>query len=425
MPDRKSYQVQEFKNEFQRLTDSLSQRGTLGAIAYWKRSINRAGVRGEMASELREMEKLMPLARKVAVAELLRFSLLHSDFADLKSLEKALDESQPEEKEQTAFLKLQVEFLKKDKASIAEEQKKICGADKDLSKGFPKIRNQTNIGWCYAFAAADLASYHIGKKVSAADVATQFSTFYPIRDVANDKGKVNPKSFHRTGLEEGGFSDYALKIMVQKGICLEKDFPSEALYLQSGNRAASLKYIYEEIEVFQQVSKKFPSIANPYCQNIYDRVGKSMFPNIISEDFRRIFLESSKKSLITRLGEKSCEGRRKYALKNYEVITEYLNYEDPHSSAKYIVDQLDADQPMVASLPDSVVRKPYVYTGERNTNANHAVIISGKRWNPETGSCELKIRNSWGEENGDQWIPMGVIIPATSDVITMRKKTQI
>lgn len=423
MPDNRSYQIQEFRTEFHNILVSLSRGGVLSDIEYWKKNIHAAGLAKELAGELKEMEKLMPLARKTAMGELLRFSSKHPDFADLKSLERAWEASKAVKSYQAPFLKAEIDSLKKNRPAIAERQKKICGADKDLSAGFPKIRDQTNIGWCYAFAAADLASYHIGAKVSAADIATQFSVLNPVLDFTSEKDKLNPKAFHQTGLEEGGYVEDALKIIVQNGVCLEKDFPSEALHSKNQNKSARLKYIYEEIEVFQQVSEKFPSIADPYCQDIYDRVGKSMFPNVLSEDFKKIFLESRNKSLIARLGEKTCKGKRHQALRNYEVIKKNLNYEDPYSSAKYIMHQLDAGRPMGVSLNSSVVREPYVYSGERETG--HAVIISGKRWNPKNQSCELKIRNSWGEANGDQWIPMGVIVPATWSVETLREKTQI
>ena len=68
------------------------------------------------------------------------------------------------------------------------------------------------------------------------------------------------------------------------------------------------------------------------------------------------------------------------------------------------------------------VFKPNPTDEERNRDCvGHAVLISGRRKNPSTGRCELRIRNSWGDcnsvtkdyecnrTNGDTWLPQDVL----------------
>lgn len=51
-----------------------------------------------------------------------------------------------------------------------------CSKRKDLrSQGPVEVRDQDSIGWCYAFAAADLLSYRTGKMVSASDIALTYN----------------------------------------------------------------------------------------------------------------------------------------------------------------------------------------------------------------------------------------------------------
>ncbi len=55
---------------------------------------------------------------------------------------------------------------------LSTEGNKNCG-DVNLSSKMGPIRDQDTMGWCYAFAAADLLSFKLGQRISAASLAIQ------------------------------------------------------------------------------------------------------------------------------------------------------------------------------------------------------------------------------------------------------------
>ena len=60
-------------------------------------------------------------------------------------------------------------------ASARAEEKKCQPAVDLRNQALGEVRDQDSIGWCYAFAGADLLTYKLGKKVSAVDVAMNYN----------------------------------------------------------------------------------------------------------------------------------------------------------------------------------------------------------------------------------------------------------
>ncbi|MCR9205672.1 MAG: hypothetical protein NXH75_13900, partial [Halobacteriovoraceae bacterium] len=137
------------------------------------------------------------------------------------------------------------------------ENKESCG-DVDYRNQMPSIRNQTDVGWCYANAAADLVSFKEGEAVSAVDIALQNNhyknkkkltkglsqvlgrdeegtlrfDFQSIMDTAQSLDDATLKSNCSNGesicFNEGGHGAFAILVGKQKGFCKESALPSKS-----------------------------------------------------------------------------------------------------------------------------------------------------------------------------------------------------
>ena len=143
-----------------------------------------------------------------------------------------------------------IQLIIKNKESYLEDRKKNCSESHVDTSYIGEVRDQSDMGWCYAYALADLLSFHAKKLVSAIDIAVLNNNFSQdalkdrinySRDVESfyDLKKILPKmGVTAEELEEsarlnlydsvrnGGLAAEALKLALQKGVCLEKDMPS-------------------------------------------------------------------------------------------------------------------------------------------------------------------------------------------------------
>ena len=127
------------------------------------------------------------------------------------------------------LLTLLLSFSVFSQSDVQEKRKASCSDVVNLNPPLErdKPRNQDTIGWCYAYAAADLLGHALGKNVSAVSLAASL----------NDK-----PLFRILGIKEGGFIDAAISETMKKGFCLEKDLPSEDYLFSLSGRDISTTF---------------------------------------------------------------------------------------------------------------------------------------------------------------------------------------
>ncbi len=96
------------------------------------------------------------------------------------------------------------------------------------------IRDQDTMGWCYAFAAADLLSFKLGQRISAASLAIQSNadsmpSWIRIPFTGGVESKMNGGNTANT--ISNGLGNRWLG--AGEGLCLEKDFPRNILAMGS------------------------------------------------------------------------------------------------------------------------------------------------------------------------------------------------
>lgn len=272
-------------------------------------------------------------------------------------------------------------------------------------------RNQSSIGWCYAFTSSDLLSNALGKKVSAVHMSGLF----------NDKfiSKVIAPS------GEGGFTVSTLEQAQKNGVCMESDLPSEdyefskwgsdlgglfkltrnlgrhysqeIVTIRKGKDAETTsKKMFTKEQVVADICLNYAPVVNA-LQELFPRLGVDQISEMLLKTGVNAFTEMTK----------SCIADKDPALSSLEIKREW------RSSKIYptIDDQLDKGNILGISYNAGMLES----SEKGGFFNNHASSIVGRRFNEETMSCEYLLRNSWGKscsnysedyecKNGHVWI---------------------
>lgn len=259
-----------------------------------------------------------------------------------------------------------------------------------LANFFSKPRNQDSIGWCYAFAAADLMSAEVGVPVSAYHTSAIYNkgianSFFRKIFFGKDNGSHDPTLAFKE-VYEGGFIDTAIKDVKKEGeICSEEAMPFDKNY--RGQTLQIVQYI-EELKS----NLKDPLLSDEQkCQDL-----RFIFPNLITSEFQTLYQALLKddlnKELATIIAE-SCP-KNKLKIPNFKII----NIRPPMYNSdidmdaeknkffKKVGDILDSGKPLGISYNVRFVT---------NKEGMHASVVTARRW--YNNKCEFKIRNSWGQ----------------------------
>ncbi|KHD88644.1 MAG: hypothetical protein OM95_07510 [Bdellovibrio sp. ArHS] len=282
-------------------------------------------------------------------------------------------------------------FLKKHKsqgAQSAVKERQSC-SPVDMSKDFGPVRNQDSVGWCYAFAAADLVSYKLKKTVSAADIAISYNDGI-LSDIRKTLGTTADDI-------QGGFTAGAIDSTLKKGFCLEKDFPSE------DNSSSNFKNTLQAIDAMGR--QKLGASATD-CAPLYHR-SRALFPNVKIADLQAVLRESSSRDFIDNMADKTCEPRVKANMETEANVYVF----DKKGMIQDLDEQLNKMNPVVLGYDSSNL----IDRRDTEKRRMHASVIAGRRFNEKSGQCEYLIRNSWGRgcgydrhyecKEGNIWVP--------------------
>lgn len=288
-----------------------------------------------------------------------------------------------------------------------------CTEVKVSTDKMPKNSNQNNLGWCFAWTAADLISFHEDVKVSAYDIALQYHN--------SDETKESSASFYKPDVkvtDRGGFTLDAVRIASgPKGICTEE---STNLMHEQWDLNSSLiqmlidseKSLHENLCSFHIYARNLFSGINPDIVKILDKL-----PN------------DKKWAALLDIG---C--RERHIVKNeYRLLNLYLDR--PGVTKDKIIDRLDKvlskNEPVTIGYDSQLLYSGQNYIGK---NTDHASTIIGRKFNRATGQCEYLIKNSWGSaddcqktssircEKGNYWVSRTSLRNNATEVTWMEKK---
>lgn len=276
---------------------------------------------------------------------------------------------------------------------------------RNFENQFGPVRNQGEVGWCYAFAGADLIGAALGLKppdmVSAFDVAVGYYSLdinkakknigtlglpekavVPFTKAIERIAKTN-EAYKGLPFEkrEGGYFAQAIgTYSLRGGICLESKFPSEESGISD--------FITKKIKAIESTH----NFVRPPCTT--GGAGQYSAKAQI-ESLRNDAYEIAAK-LIDQEANKKCEPR---APLTAPILSKSLSKENGNVLAK-INERLDKKSPVGISYnPCGLVEnKNKIENEETRDECSHASVVVGRQFNKKTNSCEYLVRNSWGTD---------------------------
>lgn len=259
---------------------------------------------------------------------------------------------------------------------------------KEMREHFSTPRNQDSIGWCYAFAGADLMSAEMKTPISSLHTSLIYSQYREMSTMDYLKELVDPtptpiKKYNTRNfkfIKESGFVDIAIIALNQRGrVCAEKALPFDQ---HLGRTTMSLIRKMEDIKL-SVINKKLQE--KLVCEEI-----SKVLPDygLNTLDFEMVSHSLMKDRLDTTLDLMV----RQYCKRNIvRVPARTVNSLNPKSATpKNFFDTINQTLN---------VGRPLAYYYDVKSVATfsglHASIITARRWNQ--GKCEYKIRNTWGK----------------------------
>jgi hypothetical protein len=241
----------------------------------------------------------------------------------------------------------------------------------DLSNRFGPVRDQGDTGWCGSFVVADLLTYQLGVRISAASTGINY---YANRSNLEER-LLNTAYWIEPGDYAAAFLSTSLSINLTRPVCAESEFDDS-------------KIRTTKAEIFNDIGtlRRGQSLTHPLCEHPIDmswiglRVhGVDWIPN-----------------------------------RSMSAIDDQLSLNNP------VVAIVDSDKLFYkdAKAPPLVVR----------TFGDHFVSLVGRK--PINGICHLLVRNSWGSgcdgysakeisscEDGSLWIEQDHVASALKNVL--------
>lgn len=272
----------------------------------------------------------------------------------------------------------------------------------DLRSQMGPIQNQHQTSWCYAYAASDLASFKLGKRISPVDMgfqgqrlADEFDEKYRGAEFIADK-KFNKKTRNYTKTD-GGVEAEVLSYAQIRGFCSADKINDNDL---ESNKDLD-KAILNIYDLTASVSKNPNETTKKDCAKAAQV--KKIFPGLQISDLEAATKKGSLNNVGEDIADRACRPRIRPS-PPFSVKETETDYDDAAGTFKNFNDQqmkglndvLSKKQPLNVSVHMEKFMNLKDYPPGQH--ANHAMTIVGRRVNPKNGKCEYIVRNSWGPE---------------------------
>lgn len=300
--------------------------------------------------------------------------------------------------------------LRRNGVQAVAQERQSCQPAVDLrGPRLGPVRDQGEIGWCYAFATADLVTYHTGTRVSALGIALTYNQRPGVASSDPEKRAYQLENYPLTPQSslEGGTAASALEQAQVGGMCLESELRSEE------NGTSHLLTHMREIET---------TLENPEnCEDTFHSV-QALFPNVEFQDFVEVLETATMRSILPDLAERACTPQELPAMRPV-VVESNSTIQSKKNLFRAIDERLSENQPVAISYDAENLSDIYF---NPPSNSPHVSTLVGRRFNEESGQCEYLLRNTWGRgcggyhssytcEEGHIWIPKGALTRSVRD----------
>lgn len=283
-----------------------------------------------------------------------------------------------------------------------------CSPVNGISEKMGEVHNQDGLGWCYAFVAADMISFHAGKKYSPFDLGLQY---YTVGDHVRDHHLEAIKKDESATDLEGGNIAAAINVGVRGGLCPASETPHlDTVFSKVAELAES-----EGVTLDKEFQKK---MANHGLKEIMKRVERTLDNNpsslfalpkrscevlkaarLIRPDLTEAELNAALTTADNKLEafhflvSQSCEREKPPLEPDWKFTLWGVDKNVKEGEKGYVLmgqlDKiLDRKEPVVINY-----NAAHFMVGEQ-AHALHSSIIVGREF--RNGECKYLVRNSWG-----------------------------
>lgn len=249
-----------------------------------------------------------------------------------------------------------------------------------LRQHFTTPRNQDSIGWCYAFAAADLVSAELGVPVSSLHTSLIYNQTQENILIKNHSDEVQKNNFFegrakfRYVYENGSLSAAVRALSAHRLVCPESSLPFDQ---HQGRTTMQLIYKMEELKETIDANRLSETMV---CNELNAILPGFGFNHATNPEIARKLLQNEINSSMERLVETNC--RKQIQVPSFR-ITAIQPGKDYLTQINNLVSQ---GKPVAVN---------YDIKDITQSRGRHINIITARRWN--NGKCEYKLRNSWGQ----------------------------
>ena len=257
----------------------------------------------------------------------------------------------------------------------------------DLRKVFPlKMRDQGDIGWCYAHTAADYLQYYfkIPDQISAADVAIRYN---------NRLWPRFTQWITRKNVAETGFVRKAIYDSLSEGYCAEEYFPSETwvrIDRDAAGDGAQDRLLSEAIDDLFALQK---NIQQGFFIEASELPYYYRFKELSKEKLFTLLQSTSPNQLLNELRIEACAGHRVSFVEGMDGVS--MTFRGPHAFQN-INSALGQGMPVAVDFFSKMLNDLDHY--HRSLSSLHTTLLLGRRFNSDQQECQYLIKNSHGTD---------------------------
>ncbi len=276
------------------------------------------------------------------------------------------------------MLLFSIEGLAEVSARLSYRQMKTSCTPVDLRPALGPIRNQGELGWCYANAAADLLSFEYARELKGKTVSSSYVAL------------ANSYNIGASADHMSGWINQALLNSEALGLC-PISLDREIFYRDNYMKLSTIQELIDLKVRFDQTQGQ--SLTNDHAQ--IRESADNPLSRLRQVELFGILKNSTVESFPFLLARGLC--REQFLPVQRKVSVRVLDRAAWHLWAAPLLFKIHQvlDQKQIIGINYSMALFDQDHAPVDMKNA-HASVIVGRRWNDETQACELQIRNSWG-----------------------------
>lgn len=246
---------------------------------------------------------------------------------------------------------------------------------RDLRRFLGPVRNQGDLDWCYANAAADLLQFAVGSQEAAS--ATYLALLY------NHAWEDSP-------IAVGGNVKRTLQEVLnsKEGYCTQ----TRENYIFRAQQKTTLK---QKLRKFRDLKTAYDQKNQLEFEKLYSELSTpgSILNELDKKEFLNLLQNSEPENVFVNFADYTCGEQNKRPI-NREFVIKELDSGAGADLLRKLHQLLSQNQIASMSFNATFLRRD---VGELNDFMfRHASVVAGRRWNDKTARCEILVRNSWG-----------------------------